>query len=295
MRRSAWPSGRVVVIALSLLGVLPHLLWGVGAADVVRGDRAFARRAQGASEVRAAPGPIGEAVAAYRAAVVRSPWDFGIRVKLLRALFFQGEYAAPDPKAKKAAFEEGRRVFSAGLELLEQRTGQKRLDRVKPERLPGLIGSIEQIGAFYFMGALHWGLWGENFGTMASVRKGVAKKIRNLGEAAIVLDPEYESGGAYRLVGRLHAVAPRIPIFTGWVNRNHAIAMLEKAYSTDPSDPLNKVFLAEALIEFRPGQKRRALDLLTLAADSSPRPGLLIEDTSAIAEAREALERVLKD
>lgn len=68
---------------------------------VLAGDAAWSRRAAGSSGPRADAGPIGEAVAAYRAALSASPRDLGARWKLLRALAFLGEHATADTDERR--------------------------------------------------------------------------------------------------------------------------------------------------------------------------------------------------
>jgi tetratricopeptide (TPR) repeat protein len=256
---------------------------------VARGDRAHARRAEGAQGDRARSQPIGEAVVAFREALAQAPERLDVRVRLLRSLFFLARYATEDPKEQKRLYEEGRSVFDQGLERLGRRAGA-RLDKADAGELPALLAEVPEAGELYFWGAVHWGLWGESFGTMASVRKGVAGKIRRFGEGARALAPEYENAGAYRLLGRLHALAPKVPLFTGWVDHDLAIEYLERAVELAPEDPLNRFFLAEALYEYGTGgQGPRVRELLESAANAQPRPDRRVEDGEAIADARARL------
>ncbi|HVS13072.1 MAG TPA: hypothetical protein VMV46_04045 [Thermoanaerobaculia bacterium] len=288
--RPASARGRVLGGWLSLLLIagLPATAANVDEL-VARGDRAWARRAEGAAASRARSQPIGEAVDAFRLALDRAPERLDVRIRLLRSLFFLARYATEDPREKKRLYEEGRSVFDHGLERLGRRFGA-RLERAEADELPALLADAPEAGELYFWGAVHWGLWGESFGTMASVRKGVAGKIRRFGESAKALAPEYENAGAYRLLGRLHALAPRVPLFTGWVDPDLAIEYLERAVELAPADPLNRFFLAEALYEYGDeAQSGRARQLLESAARAQPRPDRRVEDGEAIADARTRL------
>lgn len=255
------------------------------------GDAAFARRQEGARGEEARPEPIGEAVANYRQALGAAPDRIDVRVRLLHSLFFLARYATPSPQRQKALYEEGRTVFEDGLGRLVERVGE-RPSKADPEELPELLADYPLAGELYFWGAVHWGLWGESFGTMASIRRGVAGKIRRYGESARVLVPEYQEAGALRLLGRLHALAPKVPLFTGWVDHDLAVVYLERAVELAPQDPLNRFYLAEALLEYRRDQKERATELLESAASATPRPERLIEDTEAIVDARARLEEL---
>lgn len=259
---------------------------------IERGDEAFARRHDGAAGVQARGAPVEEAIAAYRQALDVEPDRLDVRVRLLRGHFFLARYATPSPSRRKALYEEGRTIFEEGLDRLGEIVEQRhdvRLAKADPEDLPKLLAEHPHAGELFFWGAVHWGLWGESFGTMASIRRGVAGKIRRYGESALALTPEYENAGAYRLLGRLHALAPRVPLFTGWIDHDLAVEYLERAVELAPEDPLNRFFLAEALLEYSRDQEDRALRLLESAAGATPRPGRPIEDAEAIADARARL------
>ena len=271
--------------------VLLLSLWTLGAAalpgassaspaaarHLAAGDAAWAARAEGApadDPGRAAPGPIGRAIAAYEAAVVADPDDLEARWKLLRALYFQGEHVARGDDARREVFDRGRQAAEAALERLEGRTGR-----------------VPEAAAIHFWTAVHWGLWGDAFGRLAAARQGVAGKIRDHAERALALDPSYENAGPRRVLGRLHALAPKIPFFTGWIDRDRAIAELERAVAEGAAEPLNRLYLAEALLEHAPHRRAEALghlrDLLRRPAD----PERPVEEAAARRAARELLDR----
>jgi tetratricopeptide (TPR) repeat protein len=255
------------------------------------GDTAYTRRAEGAQGNVAQSGPIVEAVEAYAAAVELAPDRLDLRVRLLRALFFQGQYATSDVETKKLLFERGRLQFEESAELLSRRNGVEHGgDEVAVEALVLGLAREPDAGPLHYWGAVHWGVWGELFGNLAAVKKGVAKKVRDHGEVARQLAPDYDSGAPYRLLGRLHAVAPRVPIFTGWIDRELGLRYLEKALELGPDEPLHRAFLAEALLDHGPASAHeRAMALLESAASAEPRAELAVEDAQAIADARKSL------
>lgn len=252
-------------------------------------DEAFERRARDADGIWAQAEPIASAIAGYREALELAPDDVSTRTKLMHAIFFQAEYHFRDPARRKAAFDRGCEVFEDGLERLSRDVGTD-LYQAETSELPRLLRDRPEAGPFFFWGALHWGLWGQYFGKMAGLRAGVAKKIRILGEAAMALSPEFENGGGHRLVGRLHALAPRVPLITGWVRRDRGVELLEEAYRLAPNDPLNRLFLGQVLLEFRKERTDEALALIRSAAQMKPRPDKQLEDVKAIADAEEALD-----
>jgi tetratricopeptide (TPR) repeat protein len=272
---------------LAVLASAPAL----GQADALaRGDAAWARRAEGHGAGRAAAGPIGEAIAAYEEAVRASPASLEARWKLLRALYFEGDFVAADAAAKRQVFDRGRRAFEAALDLLAARAGGRELLEEMPaaEVARRFVGSTE-VARLYFWGAVHWGLWAEAFGKIAAARQGVGGRLLRYSQIVVALDPLYDDAGGHRLLGRLHAEAPRIPFFTGWVDRDLAIAELTRAVEEGPADPFNRVYLADALLNHAPSRRAEALALLRQAAAAEPRPDELVEDTTALNLARSRL------
>lgn len=256
---------------------------------MARGDAAWNRRNEGADGSRAAPGPIGEAVAAYEEALERDPKDLEVYWKLLRALYFQGEYATEDRDEKQAVFARGAAVSEQALDLLAQRVGgRKALDEMEPEELRRHFPEPE-VPRIYFGAAANWGKWGQVHGKLAAARQGVARRVRDYSRIVIALDPEYENGGGYRIHSRLNAEAPKIPFVTGWVDRDVALADIRRACEIAPEDPFNRLYLADTWLRFAKEKKAEALGILRQLAASKPRPEYAVDDAAAIAEAREIL------
>src|SRR5512139_3264475 len=69
-----------------------------------RGDAAWLRRAEGHDGVRARPEPVREAIAGYEAAIAASPDALEPRWKLLRALWFEGDFTSGDPDRERASY-----------------------------------------------------------------------------------------------------------------------------------------------------------------------------------------------
>jgi len=93
------------------------------------------------------------------------------------------------------------------------------------------------------------------------------------------------------VLGRLHALAPRIPFFTGWIDRDVAIRELERAVALGPDEPLNRLYLAEAILEHRPKRRPEALRQLRTLLAAPPDPERPVESADARRQAREVLAR----
>jgi hypothetical protein len=284
-------------VVLTLRRILPGLgallLLGIpgGAqvsADHQRGLAAWERRAEGARDGRAAPEPIAEAVAAFEAALRADPRDLGAAAALLRALWFQGEYATVGTEAKKVVFDRGRKVGEQAQAELGRRVGQD-LGKLDPAATARLLGEIPEAVPIHFWTAVHWGLWGEAFGKMAAARQGVAGRIRDLCQVVLALDAGFEHGGGHRVLGRLHARAPRVPFFTGWISRDTAVAELRRAVAVGPESSFNRLYLAEALAEGDAAERAEAKTLLAAVAATESSPDGVVELAANRARARELL------
>ncbi len=265
---------------------------GSGAQAIARGDQAWQRRAEGHQGGRAAPGPIGEAVAAYREALESERDNPEARWKLLRALFFEGEYVHDDRDRKLALFAEGRELGDEGRALLARLAGRPDLDELPPEEAAAAVADLPQAASVYFWSAVHWGLWGRHRGKMAAAREGVARKIRDYAEVTRRLDERLENAGGHRILGRLHSEAPKLPFFTGWVDRQTAVRSLERAVELAPQDLLSRLYLAEALLEHVPRRRAEAVGMLERLVEQSPDPAFLVEDSKTLEDARAALARI---
>jgi hypothetical protein len=162
-----------------------------------------------------------------------------------------------------------------------------------PEEIRGRVAaaaaSQRDVARLYFWSAINWGAWSANAGLLRAVRQGVANRIHRYTLIAIALEPDYEEGGAFRLLGRLHAELPRVPFMSGWVDRGESIPLLERAYAMAPANPGNRLLLALTLFDLAPERRSEAFDLLKQVERLIPRPSMRIEDLAMRRQARELL------
>ncbi len=264
------------------------------AAAIVRGDAAWARRGEGQRGGRARPGPIDEALAAYEEALAADPRSLEAHWKLLRAIYFKGDFTTDDRDKKKEIFGRGKEVSDSAFDLLAEHVGgRKALDDMEPAELRRAL-SEPAAGRVYFWSAVAWGLWGENHGKMAAARQGVAGRIRDYSLAVIELDPRYEHGGGYRIHSRLHTEAPRIPFVTGWIDRKRAAEDIRRAFEISPDYPDNRFYLADTYLRFEREKKGEALAILRGLAEMAPKPETVTEDTAVSRKARDLLDEVAR-
>ncbi len=257
------------------------------------GDAAWSRRAQGAQGGRPQPGPIAEAVAAYEKALRADPANLDAAWKLLRALHFQGDYAARTNEEKQRIFARGKEVAEAALDRIAARAAgsRDRLDALAPAAAARAVAGIAQAKPIHLWAAVHWGLWGDAFGRLAAARQGVGDHVRRSAEILLALDERFEDAAGHRILGRLHTLAPKVPFFTGWVDRDKAVAALRRAVALAPDYPLNDLYLAEALLEHQPDKKKEAQEILRRLLARRPSPERQVEDEKAQADARALLAR----
>lgn len=256
---------------------------------IARGDQAYERRSEGRQGLWAAAGPISEAIAAYEEALTADPGNHVARTRLLRALFFQGDYVLKDREAKLAVFERGQTLGEEGITRLLDATG---LDRRGAEDFDRLIAHLEthgDVAGLYYWTAVHWGVWGRHRGKIAAARQGVAGRVRDYALIVNALDSDYEGGSGHRMLGRLHAEAPRIPFVTGWIDREVAVAELELARSLS-DDSLTLLYYVEALLDYVPSRRREAMEILRRIAAREGPPYDFVEERRAVDDARALLE-----
>ena len=249
---------------------------------VAEGDRAYAQRAEGASGAIADPARIEPALVAYRAALNLDPDLVSARSGLLRALFFRGGFCNESGAVQKKTFDEAKELAEESIRRLEKRAKESRLPKLDALR------AIPGAAALYFWSGVAWGQWSLDH-KMAAVWQGAAGKLRDYGEAAAALEPSYNEGSPFLLLGRLHVDSPKVPFVTGFVSRTKGLAYLRRALEIAPDNTAGQFFLAEAIFEHEPGSRDEAIRLLTKCAESVPRAEFLVEDRHYVEQARQQL------
>ena len=255
---------------------------------VTEGDRFYMRREQGRVGSTASAGPINQAIAAYDRAA-QAPDQVEARWKLVRALYFKGVYTGLDPESRKAVFVKARRVAEDAIGILNQTLDQKGIKGLldlAPELLAGKLSDRSDAAPIYYWAAAAWGQWALSMGKIEAAKTGAADTIREYALTVIALDPKFEEGGGYRILGRLNDEAPWIPFVTGWVSREEALKSLRLAVQADPRNIANRHYLAEALAKGDAKEKAEAVSLEETVVASSPSPLHLVEDLTIQEAAR---------
>ncbi len=294
-RPSPLPSGRILAVAVLVAALVAAVPAAAYASALATGDAAWARRAEGQRDGRAEPGPIREAIAAYEQAIVEDPASLEPYWKLLRALWFAGDFAEPTRDAARARYERGREVSERAADVIAARAGgREALDRSAPEDLRSRLPESDHAHAarFYFWSAVNLGAWSRVAGLLQAVRAGVANRLHDETERAVALDAALEEGGPLRLLSRLHAELPKIPLLSGFVDRKKAMPLAEQALREYPQHPGNPFLLGLTILDLDPDRRDEGLRLVEDATRIEPRRGYEIED---LAVRKEAVKRMRKE
>jgi len=261
--------------------------------ELARGDLAWARRGDGQVDGKAAPQPIGAAIDAYTAAVAVEPRSLEASWKLVRALWFSANFASEDVTAKRSTYERARDESGRGFALLAERFGDReRFADATPDELRARLspGDAHDAARLYFWSALNLGEWGRIAGPVEAIRAGVPNHLHQDALRSLALDPEVEQGGALRLLSRLHAEVPYLPLLFGWVDRAQAVPLAERAVARFPQHPWSLYILAEAILDTEPERRLEALSLLERTSALAPRLDHIVEDAAVRKAARERLQ-----
>lgn len=246
---------------------------GVAHAQIETGDRAWALRAEALVERLATPTRIEEAIRHYRAALEADPLSLEASWKLLRALHYAIDFTNLEDQEKDAR----------GVEAIE-------LASASTEGLDGGGGTDSDRARLFFWSAIAWGTRAQRVGLLTIVREGAAGRMHDYAEQSLALDASVDRGGALRLLSRLHATLPRVPFVSGWVDRDRALPLAERAHALDAAHPGNRLILALALLDQAPDRMSEARELLASVASVEARSELLVEDLAIREQARKQLE-----
>lgn len=285
-----------VVVSLVFVAGPAALADGLGG-GLERGDRAYAARGvDNDGRGRAAPDRIAVAIEAYEEALAEDPGNLAARWKAMAALYFAGDFAAPDVEAAHAFFERGRLLGEDGIARVARRLdlGRPLVDldaEVIRASVPRALAT--PVGRLYFWAAINWGAWTREEGFLQIVRQGVARRLRDYAKVSLALDPAIYRGGSQRLLAHMHANLPRVPFISGWVDRELAVGFADQALIVAPDDVGNRAILGLVLLDTVPARRAEALSILAEVAEAAPREHLVVEDqaTREMARRRLAEER----
>ena len=231
--------------------------------ELEKGIALFNQRLEGSVKSSAKPEPITNAISHFQYALKNSATETDAELYLLKSYYFRGKYVHKDKKKQKSDFNRGKEL------------GEKYIKKY-PDSAP-----------FRYWYLVNLGSWSEVYGIITAAREGVADLMREHSGVIISLDPEYENGGGYFMLGAVHFKSPYIPFFLSWPDNDDAIKYLTKAFNIGEATPNQKVYLAQAL--YKDGQKYRAIDMLKEVANMQPSAEKIMRDLEQIELAEQLL------
>jgi hypothetical protein len=261
---------------------------GLASRLIAEADAHYRRRDALRQGIHADPREIGEAIRLYGEAA-RDPGDAEARWKLSRALYFRGRYTGLDRLGRKEVFEDSRRIAEEAIETLAARArarGAPDLRGLSPSAAADAVRRDPDASPTYFWAAVAWGEWALATGRIEAAKTGAATRIRDYARTLITLDSSFEEGGGYRVLGRLHHQAPRIPLLTGWVSREEGLRNLRLAVRTAPRNFVNRHFLAELLADRSAAERAEAIRIERSVLEDAPSPPHMVEELAIQEEAR---------
>ncbi|MGH9368209.1 MAG: hypothetical protein ACRD3M_11105 [Thermoanaerobaculia bacterium] len=260
---------------------------------VAAADAAYGRRQEGRVGGVASGRLISEAIASYQTAA-QAPDNLEARWKLLRAFYFKGAYTGLDADSRRAVFSTARRVSDDAIAILARRAGPRDgtdLVKLAPAARAEALAKQRDAAPSFFWSAACWGQWALAVGKVEAARVGAAERIRDDAATVIAIDPKFEDGGGYRVLGRLHDQAPEIALLAGWVSRQEALRNLRLAVSVETRSFANRHYLAEALARGSAEERAEAVRIEEAVLSGAPSPQHLVEDLAIQEQARRNLEQ----
>ena len=233
--------------------------------DLEKGITYYNQRLEGSVKSSAKPEPITNAINNFQYALKNASTETDAALYLLKSYYFRGKYVHKDKEKQK--FD-----FSKGKEL-----GEKYVKNY-PDSAP-----------FQFWYLVNLGSWSEVYGIITAAREGVAEIMKEHSEKIISLDPEYENGGGYFMLGAVHFKSPYIPFLLSWPDNDDAIKYLKKAINVGEATPNQKIYLAQAM--YKDGQKSYAINMLKEVSNMQPS----VEETVRDWEQIELAEQLLSE
>ena len=220
------------------------LAFSFGQSDFQKGVTHYNKRHEGCIEDRAKPMQIERAITYFENVLSNETNKKEAALYLLKSYYFKGKFAEEDKDLKKKILKKGK---DFGLGLIEE-----------------FPNSIEC--RYWYL--VNLGSWAEEYGIFAAAKEGVADQMKYHSEKIISLNPEYENGAGYLLLGAVHYKAPYIPFILSWPNNKEAIKYLQLAHNTGNVEIAQMVYLSQALHKGK--RKDEAIILIDKAMNIVP-------------------------
>jgi tetratricopeptide (TPR) repeat protein len=226
----------------------------------------YSKRQEGSKGTLASNENIDKAIEQFSTALLSPESEKDAALYLLKSYYYKAEFAVQDKDEKKKIFNEGKVL------------GEKYIEKYPTS------------AEFRYWYLVNLGSWAQVYGILTAAREGVSDLMRTHSEKIIELDPEYQNGGGYFMLGAVHFKSPYIPFLLSWPDNDDAIKYLQLSVDTGNAEMNQKNYLARALS--KDGQDKKARALLEEVLNTKPSTATLVEDLDDIKEARQLLEEL---
>jgi len=244
------------------------LAFSFGQSDFQKGVTHYNKRHEGCIEDRAKPMQIERAITYFENVLSNETNKKEAALYLLKSYYFKGKFAEEDKDLKKNILKKGK---DFGLGLIEE-----------------FPNSVEC--RYWYL--VNLGSWAEEYGIFAAAKEGVADQMKYHSGKIISLNPEYENGAGYFLLGAVHYKAPYIPFILSWPNNKEAIKYLRLAYDTGDVEIAQMVYLSQALHKGK--RKDEAIFLIEKAMNVEPSKDNYASDWEWIKKAKNIFHKYKK-
>jgi len=205
----------------------------------------YSKRQEGSKGTLASTKNIDKAIKQFSSALLSPDSEKDAALYLLKSYYYKAEFAVQDKEEKKKIFNEGKAL------------GEKYIEKYPTS------------AEFRYWYLVNLGSWAQVYGILTAAREGVSDLMKTHSEKIIELDPEYQNGGGYFMLGAVHFKSPYIPFLLSWPDNNDAIKYLQLSVDTGNAEMNQKNFLAQALSkdgrDKRPGHCLRKSSILNPA------------------------------
>ena len=224
----------------------------------------YSKRQAGSKGSLASNENIDKAIEQFSSALQTSETEKEAALYLLKSYYYKAEFAIQDKEEKKNIFNEGKAL------------GEKYIEKYPTS------------AEFRYWYLVNLGSWAQVYGILTAAREGVSDLMKTHSEKIIELNPEYQNGGGYFMLGAVHFKSPYIPFLLSWPDNDDAIKYLQLSVDTGNAEMNQKNYLAQALS--KDGRDKKARALLEEVLNTEPSTTTLVEDLDDIEEARQLLE-----
>ena len=233
-------------------------------ADMYKGIEWYQKRHTGSIGSTASEEAINQAIEYFSNEIQNPEFEKDAALYLLKSYYYKAEFATPEKDHKKKLFNTGKAL------------GEKYIEKYPDSP------------AFLYWYLVNLGSWAQVYGILTAAREGVADLMKIHSEKIIELDPKYQDGGGYFMLGAVHFKSPYIPFLLSWPNNDVAVKYLQMSLDTGKPTLNQKVYFARALK--KDSQRDKARILLKEVINSKPDSTNLVEELDDIKEARQLLE-----